>query len=322
MGGDRGGRPSPRRSTKAVTTRGPPPEPPPVSPRTVTRPRRPKRQDGTAPAFAGAARAPQEATPGTPLRAASAARAPRLPATRPPAPGVRPRVIPRRRPAAPRGASGARPAPPPGSSGRPPAGAHCPGWPPARSPSSRSPRSTPARPATAPRPSHSAPMVRGGRERPLAWRGDASVEAARCLRAAVQESPAGRAKHERLRSLPSRGPVSRRTRRAAWPEWGTSAGSQRTALVGRAPVAEDSGPRAAVVGAGGPGGRASPPGPGHADRIPRQGGFACLARTPGRPGEEGEGDPHGGCPPAVGQSQGGGPDQSALAGGIGADALS
>jgi transposase len=86
-------------------------------------------------------------------------------------------------------------------------------------------------------------MVRGGRERPLAWRGGASVEAARCLRAAVRESPAGRAKHERLRSLPSLGPISSLTRLAALPELGALDGSRLSALVGLALFADDSSTR-------------------------------------------------------------------------------
>jgi transposase len=77
----------------------------------------------------------------------------------------------------------------------------------------------------------------------IAWltrRGDA-LDAD--LTAAIQASPAWRAKDDLLRGVPGVGPVVARTLLADLPELGTLSGKQITALVGLAPVAHDSGTR-------------------------------------------------------------------------------
>jgi transposase len=77
----------------------------------------------------------------------------------------------------------------------------------------------------------------------IAWltrRGDA-LDAD--LTAAIQASPAWRAKDDLLQGVPGVGPVVARTLLADLPELGTLSGKQITALVGLAPVAHDSGTR-------------------------------------------------------------------------------
>jgi transposase len=84
--------------------------------------------------------------------------------------------------------------------------------------------------------------VRAGLERHLAWL-EAEVAAAdRQLAAAVQASPAWRAKDALLRSIPGIGPVASLTLLAELPELGAAAGGRLAALAGLAPRADDSGP--------------------------------------------------------------------------------
>ena len=63
------------------------------------------------------------------------------------------------------------------------------------------------------------------------------------LKAAVEASPAWRAKEDLLRSIPGVGPVASRTLLAALPELGRVGGREAAALAGLAPYDDDSGPR-------------------------------------------------------------------------------
>jgi transposase len=75
----------------------------------------------------------------------------------------------------------------------------------------------------------------------VAWLDRRLAAADRDLAAAVQASPAWRAKDDLLRSVPGVGPVVSRTLLAELPELGTLSGRRIAALAGVAPVAKDSG---------------------------------------------------------------------------------
>jgi transposase len=87
------------------------------------------------------------------------------------------------------------------------------------------------------------PAVRRGIQRHVDWltRQPGGLEGE--LAAAVQASPAWRAKEDLLRSAPGVGPTVARTLLAELPELGTVSGKQVAALVGLAPFARDSGRR-------------------------------------------------------------------------------
>jgi transposase len=87
------------------------------------------------------------------------------------------------------------------------------------------------------------PAVRKDLQAHIAWldRRAAGLDAE--LTAAIQRTPAWRAKDDLLRSAPGVGPVVARTLLADLPELGTLSGKQVAALVGLAPVARDSGTR-------------------------------------------------------------------------------
>ena len=90
-------------------------------------------------------------------------------------------------------------------------------------------------------PTATAPAVRAGIERHLAWLDEEITAVDRLLAAAVAASPAWRAKDDLLRGLPGVGPVVSRTLLAALPELGATDGGKLAALVGLAPYAHDSG---------------------------------------------------------------------------------
>jgi transposase len=75
----------------------------------------------------------------------------------------------------------------------------------------------------------------------VAWLDRRLAAADRDLAAAVQASPAWRAKDDLLQSVPGVGPVVSRTLLAELPELGTLSGRRIAALAGVAPVAKDSG---------------------------------------------------------------------------------
>jgi transposase len=75
----------------------------------------------------------------------------------------------------------------------------------------------------------------------LTWLGREFERLDADLSAAVQASPAWRAKEDLLRGVPGVGPVVARTLLAEFPELGTLTGKQAAALAGLAPVARDSG---------------------------------------------------------------------------------
>lgn len=77
----------------------------------------------------------------------------------------------------------------------------------------------------------------------VAWLERRLERAEQDLAAAVQASPVWRAKEDLLRSIPGIGPVASRTLLAALPELGTVTGKQAAALVGLAPLDDDSGKR-------------------------------------------------------------------------------
>ncbi len=87
------------------------------------------------------------------------------------------------------------------------------------------------------------PTVRAGLERHIAWLGSEATDADRLLADAVNPSAAWKEKDELLRSIPGLGPVTSLTLMAALPELGTLDGGKRSALVGLAPFADDSGSR-------------------------------------------------------------------------------
>jgi transposase len=75
----------------------------------------------------------------------------------------------------------------------------------------------------------------------IAWLDRQIGQADRALAAAVQASPAWRAKDDLLQGVPGVGPVVARTLLAELPELGTVSGRRIAALAGVAPVADDSG---------------------------------------------------------------------------------
>jgi transposase len=83
--------------------------------------------------------------------------------------------------------------------------------------------------------------VRGGLERHLAWLDGERADAERAPAAAVEASPAWRARDELLRTIPGIGPATARALLAGLPELGTLRGGAAAALVGLAPYARDSG---------------------------------------------------------------------------------
>jgi transposase len=88
--------------------------------------------------------------------------------------------------------------------------------------------------------------VRADLEAHVAWLSQRLARSDQELKAAVQASPAWRAKDELLRSIKGIGPVASRTLLAALPELGTLADRQAAALAGLAPFDDDSGPRRGV----------------------------------------------------------------------------
>ena len=85
--------------------------------------------------------------------------------------------------------------------------------------------------------------VRASLERHLAWLEAEVAEADGRLAEAVKASPAWKEKDELLQSIPGLGPVSSLTLLAALPELGSLDGGKISALVGLAPLADDSGTR-------------------------------------------------------------------------------
>lgn len=77
----------------------------------------------------------------------------------------------------------------------------------------------------------------------IAWLQRRLERAEEDLAEAVRSSPVWRAKDDLLRSIPGIGPVASRTLLAALPELGTVTGKQAAALVGLAPLDDDSGKR-------------------------------------------------------------------------------
>src|SRR5437763_1350060 len=95
------------------------------------------------------------------------------------------------------------------------------------------------------------PAVRRGIQKHIDWlaRQVAGLEAE--LAAAVQASPAWRAKEDLLRGVPGIGPTVARTLLAELPELGALSGKQVAALAGLAPFARDSGTRRGKRSVGG-----------------------------------------------------------------------
>src|SRR5512135_1643567 len=87
------------------------------------------------------------------------------------------------------------------------------------------------------------PTVRAGLGRHLSGLDAETAAAECCWAAAVRASPAWREKDALRRRLPGLGTVSSLTLLAAVPELGSRDSSRPSALVGRAPLADDSGPR-------------------------------------------------------------------------------
>ena len=88
-----------------------------------------------------------------------------------------------------------------------------------------------------------APGVARGIRDHIAWLDRQLDRVSRELAAAVEASPVWRAKDDLLQSAPGVGPVVSRTLLAELPELGTVSGRRIAALVGVAPVADDSGRR-------------------------------------------------------------------------------
>jgi transposase len=85
--------------------------------------------------------------------------------------------------------------------------------------------------------------VRRDLEAHVRWLDERIARVDRELEERVRSSPIWRAKDELLRGIPGIGPVASRTLLAAVPELGRLTGKQVAALVGLAPVADDSGRR-------------------------------------------------------------------------------
>ncbi len=92
-------------------------------------------------------------------------------------------------------------------------------------------------------PTARAAAVRRGIQRHIDWLSRQLDGLEGELAAAVQASPAWRAKEDLLRSAPGIGPTVARTLLAELPELGTLSGKRIAALAGLAPFARDSGPR-------------------------------------------------------------------------------
>lgn len=88
--------------------------------------------------------------------------------------------------------------------------------------------------------------VRAGLQRHLAWLEAELADAERQLAAAVQASPAWRAKDRLLQSIPGIGPTVSQVLLAALPELGRAEGRRLVSLAGLAPHAHDSGTRRGV----------------------------------------------------------------------------
>jgi transposase len=85
--------------------------------------------------------------------------------------------------------------------------------------------------------------VRRDLEAHIRWLDERVEEIDRELRRRIESSPVWRAKDELLRSVPGIGPVASRTLLAGVPELGALGRREVSALVGLAPVADDSGKR-------------------------------------------------------------------------------
>jgi transposase len=86
-------------------------------------------------------------------------------------------------------------------------------------------------------------VVRADLRAHLAWLSERLGGVEKELKAAVQASPAWRAKEDLLRSIKGIGPVASRTLLAALPELGTLSNRRAAALAGLAPYDDDSGQR-------------------------------------------------------------------------------